>query len=187
MATQENLYPISQPTISPTSPIINSGSEVVDVSGFSISNIVYYLALFALCWSIYYFATNIYQFGYYYLGKKGKEYDKEWRGLQHLVSAYRILWTLIIIQFPLVFFYLGINDFASSLLFGVIFIIGFLFKIFLDWTFIYKLSDWTPDFQYLGFGEQLRVMFHKTIKALTPPTPKPEAKPSNKPFVVKPK
>jgi hypothetical protein len=177
LAQREDLYPINNPTIKPSVPDV---SNTVDSNGFlSFGNIVYSLALFALIWTIYYFVLNYYQFNYFTFGKKTKEYANEWRGLQHMVSNYRLCWTLLVLQFPLVFFYFGFNDTASSILFGVMFIIFFIIKILLDITHLYKLSDYFKDYQYLPVGDQILVLVNKFLKLFQAPKKAPE-KPAGK-------
>ncbi len=178
LAERENLYELPNPINKPTVPDVNNNADVS--SFFSFGNIIYALALFALIWTIYYFVLNYYQFNYFTKGKKTKEYSNEWRGLQHMVSNYRLCWTLLILQFPLVFFYFGINDTASSILFGIMFLVFFGFKIFLDVTHLYKLSDYFKDYQYLPIGEQLKVMITKFLKIFQAPK-KPPEKPMGKP------
>jgi hypothetical protein len=175
---QENLYPISQPSNITSTPANYNGSVFDATSQWSLGGTVYYLALFALAWTVYYLITNFYQYTYFMLGKRAKAYDNEWRGLQHLVTCYRLLWTLLVLQFPLVFFYLGIGDTASSIFFGIVFIIMFLLKLFLDITFINRISDWTPSYKFLSIGNQFIIWCQKTIKLFTPdkPAPAPAAK-----------
>jgi hypothetical protein len=172
LAQREDLYPINNPTVKPVVPDVSS---TTDASGlFSFNNIIYSLALFALVWTIYYFCLNYYQFDYFTKGKKTKEFANEWRGLQHMVTNYRLCWTLLALQFPLIFFYFGINDTASSVLFGVMFLIFFIIKIFLDMTHLYRISDYFKDFQFVPLGDQIGIMFSKFIKLFQAPKKAPE-------------
>lgn len=181
MPSKENLY--ESPTdILPTPS--NDGLFGVSLEGLdflNFSNIIYTLALFALVFSIFHFCTNFYQFKYFTLSKRAKEYNNEWRGLQHSVSCYRILWTLLVLQFPLIFFYLGLtaSDGLSQGFFGVFYIIFFILKIFLDSTHINKLGDFAKAYKYLSFYEQTKVFF-VTLSAILLPKPKPPEKPAVK-------
>ncbi len=187
LIARESLYddPIAPNPINPSSPTINNGSgDISFLDGFN--NVIYYLAMFALIWSIYYFCINIFQFKYFSLTKKAKEYDKEWRGLDHYVSNYRILWTLLLIQFPLIFFYLGNKDPASAVFFGLVFIFMFALKIVLDATHIFKLQDYMPTFAKLPIGKQISQFFGNILKVFSKPkekkeAPKPAAKPAAAP------
>ena len=176
LAPRENLYEVPNQVIKAP---IQDVSNTADTGFLSFGNIIYSLAMFALIWTVYYFVLNYYQFNYFTLGKKTKEYASEWRGLQHMVSNYRLCWTLLVLQFPLVFFYFGYNDTASSALFGIMFLIFFFIKIFLDITHLYKLSDYFKDFQYIPVGEQILIVFQKFFKLFQAPKKAPE-KPAGK-------
>jgi hypothetical protein len=169
LAQRENLYETPNQNLLP----VNTSNDNFALD-FGFNNVIYYLALFALIWSIYYFCLNMYQFNYFTNGKKAKEYTNEWRGLQHLVTSYRLIWTLLVLQFPLIFFYLGYNDAASSLLFGLLFIIFFILKILFDMTHLFKISDFFKDYQYLSVFEQVKVFFKGIFAKFTP---KKEASP----------
>jgi hypothetical protein len=177
LIARENLY--DDPTTSPSNPINNtpiinqSSGDFSFSSGFN--NFIYYLALFALIWSIYYFCINAYQYKYFSLTKKAKEYEKEWRGLDHWVANYRILWTLLVLQFPLIFFYFGASDPTSSFFFGIIFLFMFVLKLILDATHIFKLKDYMPTFANLPIGKQITQFFGNILKALQAPKEKKEA------------
>jgi hypothetical protein len=177
LIARENLYddPIPTPNYpSNDTPIINqSGGDFSFAAGFN--NFVYYLAMFALIWSIYYFCVNAFQFKYFSLTKKAKEYEKEWRGLDHFVSNYRIIWTLLALQFPLIFFYFGSSDPTSSVFFGLTFIFMFFLKLILDATHIFKLKDYMPTFANLPIGKQISQFFGNIFKSLQKPKEKKEA------------
>ncbi|MGL4758035.1 MAG: hypothetical protein ACRCXZ_01765 [Patescibacteria group bacterium] len=153
IANDSFYYPDTNNTPQPVNPV---NAAPVDFAGNSlIVNTIYYMAFFALIWSIYYYSVNSYQFKYFTLGKRAKEHANEWRGLDHWVSNYRILWTLLALQFPLVFVFLGKDDLASVLLFGFLFLIMFFLKLFLDATHIFKLKDYTKSFAGLSVGMQI--------------------------------
>jgi hypothetical protein len=179
LAQREDLYPINNPIIKPVAPDVSS---TTDASGLLLfSNVIYSLALFALVWTIYYFCLNYYQFDYFTKGKKTKEFANEWRGLQHMVTNYRLCWTLLILQFPLALFSY-VSSFSDSILtafIGIIFIIFFIIKIFLDMTHLYRISDYFKDFQFVPLGDQIGIMFSKFIKIFQAPK-KPPEKPAGK-------
>lgn len=182
MPSKENLYESPTDILPITSNDRNFlGGDLESLAFLNFNNIIYSLALFALVFSVFYFCTSFYQFKYFTLGKKGKEYNNEWRGLQHSIACYRILWTLLSLQFPLIFFYLGLisDDGLSQVFFGIFFILFFVLKIFLDFTHINKISDLLKEYKYLSFYEQISVFF-TTIKTMITPKPKPPEKPSGK-------
>lgn len=174
--------PSSKP--STNMPMVQDSPALSASDGFV--SLLYYLAVFAFLWSLFYFVINARQFKYYTLSKRAKEHVNEWRGLDHWVSNYRILWTLLALQFPLVFVYLSVQandgkgDPSSIFTFGILFVIFFLLKIFLDATHIYKLKDFIKDYASISVGNQIKVLFGKFTKKLADSTKKPEVKPPDK-------
>jgi hypothetical protein len=180
LAQQEELYPVPN---NPIKEVPNVNSNNFDLGGvFSLNNTVYYFALFALIWTIYYFFLHQYQFKYFTSGNRAKEYANEWKGLKYLVTCYRISWTLLALQFPLIFFYIGSGDTLSSIVFGTLFFIFFFLKILLDMTHLFKISDYFKSYQNLPLGEQIKVFLTSlasSFQASKKPADKPSAKPGS--------
>jgi hypothetical protein len=196
----EYLYPVNcDGGVSPVKPIVETGANLpkkvdsntgnVFLNYFSqfftlvfLDSVVYYLSLFVLVWSVFYFIISVYNFRYIGKSTSSLKYKSEFEAYEYIKTAKRVFQTLFaFLCIGLV--YVSLGYMVQSLGFGVgveyvvkiIFFVmalipAFLFKLWFDMSYIKAFSS-LPTFakvKYLGYQEQMGMFANGVKNTLNP-------------------
>jgi hypothetical protein len=151
----------------------NSSGITSSLNEYSyLSQVVYYIALFVLIWTIWYSVINIREFRYYSLTRRSLKNSLEFQGYEHFETAKRVLQTGFFIQIPLLVYTLISNDIGKFLYILLIILPAFIMKILFDvshFRLVVESKNWKDnfkDYKFKGYGEQTGLYLKKMAGGL---------------------